>query len=217
MTGTGPLIRPMTSADRSALANFPSRVSARSAIFRFHGSLTVLTDKTLDLLLDLVEGQREAITAVDDRGIAGVARFAREAAMLPFVGHQDRNLGDGRVQVVAREPGHAGDAAVINGSDGFPLAVDEVEQEVQGLVREHGDRSVKPEDGTSGRDPVREVRQGRAVGRRHRADQRACAGHGLLLGCGDHAVSAVRQPRARRTPESDPAGGSRGVHAADSS
>jgi acetyltransferase len=68
----------MTPADRPALANFPDRVSARSAIFRFHGSLTVLTDKTLDLLLDLVDGQREAITAIDDRGIAGVARFARD-------------------------------------------------------------------------------------------------------------------------------------------
>ncbi len=78
MTGTGPLIRPMTPADRSALADFPNRVSAGSAIFRFHGSVTVLTDKTLNLLLDLVEGQREAIIAVDDRGIAGVARFARD-------------------------------------------------------------------------------------------------------------------------------------------
>jgi hypothetical protein len=38
----------------------------------------VLTDKTLDLLLDLADGQREAITAVDDGGIAGVARFARD-------------------------------------------------------------------------------------------------------------------------------------------
>jgi hypothetical protein len=36
--------------------------------------------------------------------------------MLPFVDHQDRNLGDGGVQVVAREPGHASDAAVIHGS-----------------------------------------------------------------------------------------------------
>ena len=78
MTGTGPLIRPMTPSDRSALANFPSRVSAGSANFRFHGSLTMLTDQTLDLLLDLADGQREAITAVDDRGIAGVARFARD-------------------------------------------------------------------------------------------------------------------------------------------
>ena len=78
MTGTGPLIRPMTPADRPALADFPNRVSAGSAIFRFHGSLTVLTDQTLNLLLDLVDGQREAITAVDDRGIAGVARFARD-------------------------------------------------------------------------------------------------------------------------------------------
>jgi hypothetical protein len=64
MTGAGPLIRPMTPADRSALADFPNRVSAGSAIFRFHGSVAVLTDKTLDLLLDLVDGQREAITAV---------------------------------------------------------------------------------------------------------------------------------------------------------
>ena len=78
MTGTGPLIRPMPPADRSALADFPNRVSAGSAIFRFHGSVTVLTDKTLDLLLDLADGHREAITAVDDRGIAGVARFARD-------------------------------------------------------------------------------------------------------------------------------------------
>ena len=78
MTGTDPLIRPMTPADRPALANFPDRVSAGSAIFRFHGSLTMLTDQTLNLLLDLVDGQREAITAVDDRGIAGVARFARD-------------------------------------------------------------------------------------------------------------------------------------------
>jgi len=46
MTGTGPLIRPMTPADRPALANFPDRVSAGSAIFRFHGSLTMLTDQT---------------------------------------------------------------------------------------------------------------------------------------------------------------------------
>ena len=38
----------------------------------------MLTDKTLDLLLDLVDGQREAMIAVDDRGIAGVARFARD-------------------------------------------------------------------------------------------------------------------------------------------
>jgi GNAT superfamily N-acetyltransferase len=78
MTGTGPLIRPLTPADRSALADFPNRVSAGSAIFRFHGSVTVLTDKTLDLLLDLADGQREAIIAVDARGIAGVARFARD-------------------------------------------------------------------------------------------------------------------------------------------
>ena len=85
MTGAGPLIRPMTPTDRPALANFPDRVSAGSAIFRFHGSVTVLTDKTLDLLLDLADGQREAIIAVDDRGIAGVARFARDDLDLSLI------------------------------------------------------------------------------------------------------------------------------------
>src|ERR1700723_2015006 len=65
-----------------------------------------------------------ALRALSARG----RRSWREAAMLPFVGHQDRNLGDGGVQVVAREPGHARDAAVIDGHDGFPLAVDEGEQ-----------------------------------------------------------------------------------------
>ena len=61
MTGTGPLIRPLTPADRSALADFPNRVSAGSAIFRFHGSVTVLTDKTLDLLLDLADGRKPSL------------------------------------------------------------------------------------------------------------------------------------------------------------
>lgn len=68
----------MTPADRSVLASFPNRVSAGSANFRFHGSVTMLTDQTLNLLLDLADGQREAITAVDDSGIAAVARFARD-------------------------------------------------------------------------------------------------------------------------------------------
>jgi hypothetical protein len=43
MTGAGPLIRPLTPADRPALAAFPDRVSAGSAISRFHGSVTMLT------------------------------------------------------------------------------------------------------------------------------------------------------------------------------
>ena len=113
MTGAGPLIRPLTPADRPALADFPNRVSAGSAIFRFHGSLTMLTGKTLDLLLDLADGQREAITAVDDRGIAGVARFARddldpaaaEVAILVADEWQHRGLARQLLRPLARGPG----------------------------------------------------------------------------------------------------------------
>jgi len=112
MTGTGPLIRPMTPADRPALADFPHRVSAGSAIFRFHGSVTVLTDKTLDLLLDLLDGQREAITAVDDRGIAGVARFARDDLEIQADNTVARRFFLG-LTPTARERRSNGDVAVL--------------------------------------------------------------------------------------------------------
>ena len=45
----------------------------------------------------------------------------------------------------------------------------------------------------------------------HRTDQRAWASHGLLLGCGDYAVTLFVGLGARRAPESGPAGGSRGL------
>ena len=143
--------------------------------------------------------------------------LAREDAMLPFVGHQDRDLRDGGVQVVAREPGDAGNAAVFHRSDGFPLAVDEVEQEIQSLVREHGERSVKSEDGTSGRDPVRKsARAERSAGVIGRI-----SGPVPVMGYSSAAATTrsllFASLVARRTPESDPAGGSRGVHAAGSS
>ena len=38
----------------------------------------MLTDRTLDRLLDIEVGRHEAVIAVDDRGIAGVARYARD-------------------------------------------------------------------------------------------------------------------------------------------
>ncbi len=81
MSGSSPAgyrIRPLTTADREALAELPSRISARSATARFHGAVTMLTDKTLDLLLDIEAGRHEAIIAVDHLGIVGVARYARD-------------------------------------------------------------------------------------------------------------------------------------------
>jgi RimJ/RimL family protein N-acetyltransferase len=75
-----PPIRPLSIADRAALRDFPNRVSEESAFARFHAGLTMLTDKTLDMLLDLKVGQHEAVIAEDEQGIAGVARYARDQA-----------------------------------------------------------------------------------------------------------------------------------------
>jgi GNAT superfamily N-acetyltransferase len=75
-----PRVRPLSNADRAALSDFPKRVSPQSAFARFHGGLTTLTDKTLDVLLDLEVGRHEAMIAEDELGIAGVARYARDQA-----------------------------------------------------------------------------------------------------------------------------------------
>lgn len=80
MSIDGLIIRPLTTADRSALAQLPTRVSPPSAIMRFHGALTSLSEPLLDRLLDLEDGQREAVVAVDGDDIVGVARFARDPA-----------------------------------------------------------------------------------------------------------------------------------------
>lgn len=71
-------IRLLSVDDRAALAELPKRISPKSAISRFHGGVTMLTDRTLDQLLDIEVGRHEAVIAVDDRGIAGVARYARD-------------------------------------------------------------------------------------------------------------------------------------------
>ena len=76
----GLTIRPLEAADRSALAKLPDRVSTQSAIARFHGAVTSLGEPLLDHLLNLEAGQREAVVAIDERGIAGVARYARDSA-----------------------------------------------------------------------------------------------------------------------------------------
>jgi RimJ/RimL family protein N-acetyltransferase len=75
----GLTIRPLAAADRGSLAELPGRVSPQSAISRFHGAVSRLSEPFLDQLLDLREGQREAVIALDGREIVGVARFARDA------------------------------------------------------------------------------------------------------------------------------------------
>jgi hypothetical protein len=71
-------IGPLSGEDRAALAELPKRISAESAISRFHGGVTMLTNRTFDRLLDIEVGRHEAFIALDDRGIAGVARYARD-------------------------------------------------------------------------------------------------------------------------------------------
>ena len=72
-------IRALTTADRALLADLPSRVSSQSAISRFHGALSQLSEPLLDHLLKLEVGEREAFIALSDGLIIGVARFARDA------------------------------------------------------------------------------------------------------------------------------------------
>ena len=73
----GLTIRPLTAADRAALAKLPDRVSPQSAIGRFHGALNRLTDLLLDRLLETEPWRHEALVAADELGIAGAARFIR--------------------------------------------------------------------------------------------------------------------------------------------
>jgi hypothetical protein len=74
----GLTIRPLTAADRAALAKLPGRVSPQSAIGWFHGAPNRPTDPLLDRLLDTEPGRHEALVAADELGIAGVARFIRD-------------------------------------------------------------------------------------------------------------------------------------------
>ena len=60
------------------VGTWPDRVSPQSAISRFRRAVGRLSEPFLDHLLDLREGQREAVIALDGRGIRGVARFARD-------------------------------------------------------------------------------------------------------------------------------------------
>ena len=73
-------IRMLTSGDRTSLAALPERVTLASSYARFHGGLSALSERTLDALLDLEVGRREAVIAEDGKGIVGVARYARNAS-----------------------------------------------------------------------------------------------------------------------------------------
>ena len=63
----------------AAWQNCPDQSPPQSAISRFHGAVSRLSEPFLDQLLNLREGQREAVIALDGRRIVGVARFARDA------------------------------------------------------------------------------------------------------------------------------------------
>ena len=63
-------IRPLSGEDRAALAELPKRISAESAISRFHRGVTMLTDRTLDRLLDIEVGRHEAVIAVPVKGLS---------------------------------------------------------------------------------------------------------------------------------------------------
>jgi len=73
-------IRMLTPDDRTSLAALPERVSFTSSYARFHATLSTLSATTLDALLDLEVGRREAVIAEDEKGIIGVARYARNAS-----------------------------------------------------------------------------------------------------------------------------------------
>jgi hypothetical protein len=66
-------------ADQGSLAELPDRVSSQSAISGIHGAVSRLSEPFPGHLLDLHEGQCEAVIALDGRGIVGVARFLRDA------------------------------------------------------------------------------------------------------------------------------------------
>jgi len=73
-----PRIRLLTPEDRTLLAALAERVSPETAVARFHGPVSVLTDRMLDRLLDLEPGRHEAVIAEDGKGIVGVARYVRD-------------------------------------------------------------------------------------------------------------------------------------------
>jgi acetyltransferase len=77
---TGIVIRPLTRADRELMTDLPSRISPAAASLRFHVAMETLPDPMLDVLMDLEAGRHEALIALDDGAIVGIARFARDGA-----------------------------------------------------------------------------------------------------------------------------------------
>ncbi|MFI7351309.1 GNAT family N-acetyltransferase [Streptomyces sp. NPDC049936] len=72
-----PHLRPLGEAgDRERLRALCPRLSPRSRHLRFQGAVNELSDSLLDQLLDLDHLQREALIAMADDQILGVARYA---------------------------------------------------------------------------------------------------------------------------------------------
>jgi len=59
-------------------------------------------------------GSEPSDASITRSGHQGSHEFARHAAMLPFVGHEDRDLSGGGVGLVSGVSRHGNDATVIN-------------------------------------------------------------------------------------------------------
>jgi hypothetical protein len=70
--------------------------------------------KCLGLVLREDLGSEPSDASITRSGHQGSHEFARHAAMLPFVGHEDRDLSGGGVGLVSGVSRHGNDATVIN-------------------------------------------------------------------------------------------------------
>jgi RimJ/RimL family protein N-acetyltransferase len=85
--------RPITPADRDALADGFARLSARSRYLRFLGPKNSLSPRELTYLTEVDHVSHEAVVAIDDAGrLVGVARYA--------VWHDSDDMADVAVTVV---------------------------------------------------------------------------------------------------------------------
>ncbi|MCR3731935.1 GNAT superfamily N-acetyltransferase [Streptomyces umbrinus] len=79
-SGAGAVCAPQVRAlglpgDRERLKNLCPRLSVQSRHMRFHGALNELSEGFLDQLMDVDHDYREALVALEDDEVVGVARY----------------------------------------------------------------------------------------------------------------------------------------------